>query len=182
MADYKVKKESILNKDQMELMRLITEGLTKGSGPLSEIFGGFNQESFQKNVATPTWESFKNTILPGITEKYIASNRFGGTDVINAEARAAQALQGELAKMMYEGQQQQKQNQLSGINTLLSTKSYENVYQPKEKKSSIWEKILPAVGMAVGGIGGSFIPGIGTMAGASAGGAIGSAAQKAIAG
>ena len=171
MADYKVKKESILNKDQMELMRLITEGLTKGSGPLSEIFGGFNQESFQKNVATPTWESFKNTILPGITEKYIASNRFGGTDVINAEARAAQALQGELAKMMYEGQQQQKQNQLSGINTLLGTKSYENVYQPKEKKSSIWDKILPAAGTAIGGL-----------FGGPAGAVAGAAAGKAIAG
>ena len=171
MADYKVKKESILNKDQMELMRLITEGLTKGSGPLSEIFGGFNQESFQKNIAAPTWESFKNTILPGITEKYIASNRFGGTDVINAEARAAQALQGELAKMMYEGQQQQKQNQLSGINTLLGTKSYENVYQPKEKKSSIWDKILPAAGTAIGGL-----------FGGPAGAVAGAAAGKAIAG
>ncbi len=182
MADFKTKQVPLLSNDQLQLMQLITQGLTQGSGPLSEIFGGFNQESFQKNVATPTWENFKANILPGITEKYIASNRFGGTDVINAEARAAQGLQGELARLMYEAQQQQKQNQLSGIQNILNTKTYENVIQPKEKKSSFWEKILPAVGTAAGGVLGSFIPGIGTVAGAGVGGSIGNAAQKIIAG
>lgn len=166
MADFKTKQVPVLSKDQMQLMQLITQGLTQGSGPLSEIFGGFNEESFQKNVATPTWESFKANILPGITEKYIASNRFGGTDVINAETRAAQALQGELAKLMYESQQQQKQNQLSGIQNVLGTKTYENVIQPKEKKSSFWEKLLPAAGTAIGGL---FGGPAGAMAGAAAG-------------
>ncbi len=126
----KTKQLETQSPDQKELLRLITEGISKGEGPLKDIFGGFDQAAFEEGVSKPAIQQFQDEILPLIQEKFIAGNQVGGSGMRRAGAKAATDLQAKLAQLMYEAQNQQKQNKISGVNTALGTKPFENIYKP----------------------------------------------------
>ena len=179
MAKVKVQQATTLTPQQQQLMKLINQGLTQGTGPLADIFGGFNKEEFEKGVSAPMLEDFKNNILPQITEKFIAGGQSLGSGHRTGEIKAGNDFQKQLASLMYQAQQDALKNKMGGINSLLQTKGFENIVQQPKDKSSIWSSVLPAALGAVGTIGGAAIGG---PAGAAAGNVAGSTAGKAIAG
>lgn len=126
----KTKKLSKLDAGQQQLLDLINEGLTTGEGPLKDIFGEFDQGAFEKGVSEPALKQFKEQILPGIQEKFIAGNQSRGSAILRANAQAAGGLQAKLAELMYNAQNQQKQNRMQGVNTALGTNAVENIYKP----------------------------------------------------
>lgn len=128
----KVKKAKTVTPGQEELMRLIEEGLSKGEGAFSDIFGKFNQGEFDKGVTEPALKNFQENILPMIQEKFVAGNQAGGSGLRNAQFKAGTDLQSQLAQLMYQAQQQQKQNRSGGLQTALGTKAFENLYQPSQ--------------------------------------------------
>lgn len=170
----KVKQATLKTPEQQTLMQLISDALTKGEGPLKDLFGSFNQQEFEQGITQPALKNFQENILPQIQEKFIAGNQVLGSGMRRGQLKAAEDLQSQLAQLMYQAQQQQKQNRLQGIQSHIGENTFENIVQQPKQKSSIWESILPAAGSAVG----SFLGPLGTAAGA----AIGSAASKAIAG
>lgn len=128
----KVKQASLQTQEQQEFSKLLNEALTNGTGPLSELFGKFNEEDFNKGVRDPALKNFQETILPQIMEKYIGSNQVLGTGAQRGALKAGTDLQSQLAQLMYQAQQGQKENQLKGAGLLQGTKAFENLYRPKQ--------------------------------------------------
>lgn len=153
----KIKKASTMTPEQEQLMKLISEGLTSGSGPLADLFGDFNEQDFQKGVSDPALEEFKKKTLPMLQEKFIAGNQTLGSGMQNAQAGAASDLQAQLAKLLYEAKQGHKQNKLSGMQTLMNTKGFENIYK-KGSKGAV-QGFVEGVGEGVGKAAGAAIAG-----------------------
>ena len=126
----KNKKVSTLTPEQEQLQKLITESISGGDNALSGLFGAFDQGEFDKGVTQPALKNFQENILPSLQEKFIAGNQVGGSGMQRAQNKAGVDLQSQLAQLMYQAQQQQKQNQMAGINTALGTKAFENQYKP----------------------------------------------------
>ena len=126
----KIKKQNLLTPEQQQLMALIQEGLTSGEGALGDIFGAFDEKSFQKGVSEPALKNFQENILPQLQEKFIAGNQVAGSGMRRGQLKATTDLQSRLAELMYDAQQNQKQGRLSGLQTLLGTKGFENIYKP----------------------------------------------------
>ena len=126
----KSKKLKTQTPEQEALMKLITDSLAGGDNALSDIFGGFDQAAFEEGVSKPALKQFQEDILPQIQEKFIAGNQVLGSGLQRAQAKAGSDLQAKLAQLMYDAQNQQKQNRISGVNTALGTKGFENIYKP----------------------------------------------------
>jgi len=126
----KVKSVSTQTPEQEQLLKLIQEGITSGEGPLKDIFGSFDPAAFEAGVSKPALQQFQDEILPMLQEKFIGGNQVGGSGFQRAGAKAATDLQSKLAQLMYEAQNQQKQNKIAGVNTALGTKATENIYKP----------------------------------------------------
>lgn len=160
---------------QQQLMKLINEGLLKGEGPLSDLFGDFNQSDFDKGVTQPALKNFKENILPELQEKFIAGNQVLGSGMRRGQLKASTDLQEKLAQLMYQAKQDQKKNKLAGIQGLLGTQAVENIVENEEADdSSGWWK-------AAGGVAGGVVGGIyGGPGGAAAGYTAGSKGGEAI--
>ena len=116
-------------KDQQQLAKLITQGLTKDKGPLADIYGQFDEEAFKEGVTDPQIKQFQEQILPQLQEQLnangqVLSNAFGRESM-----KAGNDLQSRLASLMYEAKQGQKQNRISGANTLYGSQNIENLYR-----------------------------------------------------
>lgn len=153
----KVKQAGTLTPEQEQLMKLISEGLTSGSGPFADIFGGFNKKEFEEGVTQPALKNFQENVLPMIQEKFIAGNQVLGSGMRQGQLKAATDLQSQLAQLMYEAQQGAKGNKLSGLQALLGTKGFENIY--KQGKTGAVPALLQGAGQAAGQAAGAAIAG-----------------------
>ncbi len=153
----KIKSASTQTPEQQELLKLITEGITSGEGPLKDIFGEFDPAAFEAGVSKPALQQFQDEILPLLQEKFIGNNQVGGSGFQRAGAKAATDLQSKLAELMYNAQNQQKQNKLQGINTALGTKATENIYKPGTEGAA--QGFIKGVGQGVGTAAGAAIAG-----------------------
>ncbi len=141
-------------KEQQELARLINEGLISGKGPFAELFGEFNPEEFEKGITQPALENFKENILPQILQKYSSGGQALGSGQRNAELKAGQKVQSDLATLMYQAQQQQRQNKLAGIQTGLGGGGVENVIRggtPSAGNQFI-QGLIPEAGKIIGNL------------------------------
>lgn len=176
----KTKTLSTLSKGQEDLNSLIMEALKSGEGPLADIFGQFNPEAFNQGVSKPAMENFKNEILPQLHEQYIGSNRGLSTARGAAATKAGSDLQSKLAALLYQAQEQHKQNRIGGVNTAFNRQSLENIVQQPSQGggnplSNILGSLAPIAGNVLGGL-------LGRSAGAVTGGSIGSGASAAAGG
>lgn len=146
-----VKKLPLQTPEQEELIKLIQEGITTGEGPFGEMFK-FNADSFNEGVSKPAIKNFQDTILPLIQEKYVAGNQVGGSGAQREKMKAGVDLQSKLAQLMYQAQQGSNQNRMSGIQTALGTKGFENLYKPREVGGveAALQGMLPKLGKAAG--------------------------------
>ena len=156
----KVKQLPTINPLQEELINLIKEGLTSGEGPFGKLFGDFDQEGFDKGVTQPALKNFEENILPMLQEKFIANNQIGGSGFNRAKLKAGTDLQDKLAQLMYQAQQDQQKNKLTGIQDILGTKTFENLYKTRDKGA-----IEGLIQGAAPGLGQAFGTGIKTMVG-----------------
>lgn len=137
---------------QQELSRLINEGLTNGEGAFADIFGQFNEDEFEQGIKQPAMKEFQEEILPQILNKYSGKGGKGGA-LRRGLRKGAEGLESNLAGLKYQAQQQQKQNRLTGIQTGLGTKAFENIYEPGEQSvlQSAVGQFAAGAGKAVGG-------------------------------
>src|SRR5690242_11049803 len=153
----KIKKAGTLTPEQEQLMSLINEGLTKGEGPLADIFGSFDKGAFEEGVSKPALKQFQEEILPLLQEKFIAGNQVGGSGMQRAGLKAGTDLQSKLAQLMYEAQQGQKQNKIAGVNTLLGRQGFENIY--KQGSEGALSGFIKGAGQGLGQAAGSAFAG-----------------------
>jgi hypothetical protein len=178
----KTKTLSTLSPMQQELEALIRQGLTEGTGPFADIFGGFNQSEFEEGVSKPALKNFQENVLPALQEKFIAGGQVGGSGQERAFGKAGSDFAAHMAELLYNAKQQQKANKIQGVNTAYGKQTVENIAQPE----SLLNKILPAAGAVVGATGGGFAGAsggpAGIVTGALKGGALGAQTGAAIAG
>lgn len=154
----KIKKESLLSKEQQDLYDLIKQGLEGGEGPFADIFGKFNENEFQKGVSEPALRQFQTKILPHIQEQLLAGgNNARGSAFRRGTLNAATDLQDRLAQLRYEAQQNQANRRVGGVNTLFGRQSVENIYKPGTKGAL--QGFLEGVGQGIGQGGGAAIAG-----------------------
>jgi hypothetical protein len=125
----KIKKASTLSPEQDQLLKLIHEGLTSGEGAFGDLFGAFDEESFNKGVTQPELKNFRENILPELQEKFISKNQVLGSGLQRAQTKAGVDLQSKLAELMYQAKQDKGKMQLAGLQTGLGTKPFENIYK-----------------------------------------------------
>jgi hypothetical protein len=148
----KTKKLKTKTPEQEELLSMITEGLSKGTGPYADIFGEFDKGAFEEGVSKPAMKKFQEETLPMLQEKFIANNQILGSGAQNASAKAGANLNAELAGLMYNAQNQQKQNRLQGSQLALGTNTFENLRtQPKTGiLEGALKGLLPGIGEGTG--------------------------------
>lgn len=144
----KMKQAKTLTTEQEELMSLIQEGLTKGTGAFGEIFGGFNEKDFEEGVTKPALQNFQENILPQLQEKFIAGNQVLGSGMRRGQLKAGQDLQSQLAALMYQAKQDQMKNKQTGIQNILGTKGFENYYQ--EGQTGALPAFIQGAGQGIG--------------------------------
>lgn len=115
---------------QDQLLELIRQGLESGEGPFAEMFGSFNEQSFNQGVRNPALKNLQEQTIPGILEKYGGGGMRGGSGMRNALTKAGVDLESQLAQLQYGAQQQQTQNRLQGLNLGLGTQQVQNFYKP----------------------------------------------------
>lgn len=143
--------------EQQELLKLIQQGITSGQGPLADLFGGFNEEQFNKGVRDPALKNFQENVLPQILEKFSGGGQAGGSGMQRGLLKAGTDLQSQLAQLMYNAQQQQKQNQIAGVNTVTGAKPFENLYKPAT--TGAFQSLLQGAGQGLGQAAGGAIAG-----------------------
>lgn len=153
----KLKQATTKTPEQLELLKLINEGLTNGTGAFGDIFGKFNPEEFEKGVTQPALKNFQENILPQIQEKYIAGNAAGGSGQAREKRKAGVDLQSKLSELLYGAQQGQKQNQIAGAQTALGQNTFENIYKPGTEGAL--KGFVQGVGQGIGTAAGGFIAG-----------------------
>ncbi len=178
----KVDQATLLSPTQEELIDLIKQGLISGEGPFKDIFGGFNRQEFEQGVSNPLMKQFQEETLPMLQEKFISGNQVLGSGMRRGQLKAGKDFQSDLAKLMYQAQQDAKANKAGGINAILNKQPFENIVKQPAENSSIWSKLLPAAGTALGTVGGAALGPGGAAAGGAAGNVAGNAAAKAVAG
>lgn len=168
----KQKKLSLIDKGQQDLMNLVREGLEKGTGPFADIFGKFNEAEFNQGVRDPALKNFKDNVLPMLQEQFINRGDVSGSGRQRAEGRAATDLQSKLNELMYKGQQDQKQNRISGANTYLGRQTVENLHIPGTEGlfQGAVKSFAQGAGSSMGGgiPGAGASPGVGTPGGSNA--------------
>lgn len=152
----KVQKVPTISPEQQEMLTLLQNAITKGEGPLAGAFGGFNEEEFNKGVRDPTIKNFQENVLPQLLNKFSGGNA-GGSSMQKALLKGGNDLQSQLAQLMYQAQQQGKQNQQQGVNTALQTKPFENIY--KTGTTGAVQEFAKGAGQGLGQAGGAAIAG-----------------------
>lgn len=125
----KNKQLPLQTKEQIELSKLLNEGLISNEGPFKDLFGSFNEQQFQEGVTQPALKNFQENILPQLMEKFNSQNALQSGAFQKAKLKAGTDLQSDLAKLMYQAQNQTAQNRLTGLQTGLGKTNIENIIQ-----------------------------------------------------
>lgn len=107
---------------------------------LMQLLQGFDQtklmDFYQKGLVNPSIQTYQEQILPSIQERFIDANAGSSSALNQALAKSAtdlnSGLSGQLAGLLYQGQQQSSQNQLGALNQILSLlgqRTYEPIVQ-----------------------------------------------------
>lgn len=131
----KIKNRSTLSPDQMNLLNNLISSLTGGGGAFGDLFGAFDPSQaadvFQKGVSDPAMRNFQQRIMPGIQQSFADQGASSG--LYNSLAGAGRDLQenlsSQLANFIFQSQQQQKGNQLSGLGLGLGTQTMQPYIQ-----------------------------------------------------
>lgn len=153
----KTKKLGLLTPEQEQLMQLISEGLTSGTGAFGSLFGDFDKSAFEEGISKPALQNFQENILPQIQEKFIAGNQTLGSGMRRGQLKATNDLQTQLAQLMYQAQQDQQKNKLAGLQSILGTKGFENIY--KQGQTGGVQALFQGVGQGLGQAAGAAIAG-----------------------
>lgn len=106
--------------------------LSQTQGPansaLLSLLNGFDpnqlMEFYQKGLVNPSLQTFNEQIIPSIQQRYVDANAGSSSALNQALAKSAtdlsSGLSGQLAGLLYQGQQQGSQNQLNALNQVLS--------------------------------------------------------------
>lgn len=145
------KRMSNFTPEQMSVFNQLMQSLMGGDGAFSDVFSQFdpNQAAnvFQQGVADPAMKNFQDRIIPGIQQSFADQGPSSG--LYNSLAASGRDLQqnlsSQLANFIYQSQMQNQQNRMSGLNTALNTRSFENYIQPG------YEGVVPGILKAFAG-------------------------------
>ena len=151
-------KYDLQSEGQKEMQGILDEALKMGTGPLTDVYGSFNEGEFNKGIVDPAMKNFREKILPQISEKFIAGGQAGGSGQLAAELEGGTDLASSLAGLNYGARQQQKLNRAGGVNTTLGIQPHENIIKQKAPKTNWLETGVKIGGNALAAYAGVPIP------------------------
>lgn len=122
---------STFDPQQQELYDQYMQGL-QGQGPYADLFAEYDPQElndlFDQSVAQPSYQNFKEEVIPGITGQYRGQNlqnsSYLGGHLAKEGSRLQQNLDTQRAGLQYQGKQQNQQNRSSAIDKLLQTQTH----------------------------------------------------------
>lgn len=112
-------RESQLTPQQEQLQQQLIQGLG-GSGPLG-LLGQFNFDNFQRDVGDPLRQQFQQRTVPGIQQRFAGLGQLRGTSSGDTITRAGADLEGQIANLGFQGQQNSLDRILRGAGLALGT-------------------------------------------------------------
>lgn len=146
----KPKRRSTLDPQQQALYQDYVNSI-RGEGPFADMYN-FDEEAanqnFDKNVSRPAYRNFQENIIPGITGQFRAGNLGNSSYTGEALGRVGRDVQEGLdarrSDMIFQGQNQAKQNKQTGINNILNTTTFDWQMPRKSSLDNILESVGPA--------------------------------------
>lgn len=146
----KPKRRSTLDPQQQALYQDYVDSI-RGTGPMADMYN-FDEnaanQNFDKNVSRPAYRNFQENIIPGITGQFRSNNL--GTSSYTGEAlgRAGRDVQEGLdarrSDMIFQGQNQAKQNKMNATQNILGMTTFDWQMPPKSTLDTILESVGPA--------------------------------------
>ena len=162
---------NLLNDQQMGFLNSILSGATPGAaqaiqGLINPETQGPQSEQFQKSVIDPALLYFNKEVSPAIKQQFLGGEEFDSSALNQALGQAATDLSTSMGSQYSNHLQQQKMNQLQGLN-LAGGLSGQRTFEPFMQQQQ--------------GLAGPLISAAGTIGGAYAGGPFGAAAGASLA-
>lgn len=129
----KNKQLSTQTKSQQEMAKIIEQAIKNKEGPLAGLFKDFDVKDFEKGISEPALKHFTERILPQLQEKFVASGQAGSPGAAREIGRAGQDLEGQLAGLLFNAQQQHKLGADKNLLSLLGihqNPASENIHTP----------------------------------------------------
>lgn len=156
----KKKRLSTFDDTQQGIYDQYAQGI-QGQGPMADLYNfnsGQATDTFNKSVANPAYQNYKENIIPGITGQFRGANLQNSSYLAGALGKAGTDVQrnldAQLAQMLQQGQQSSIDRRIGAVNNILGTQTF--AYE--KPQGSPLDSIL-----------GSFAQGAGNYAGQSAG-------------
>lgn len=140
---------STLDPRQRKLMEQYTQALEGGGGPLSDVYGQFNPETmrnvYESAYAQPAYQEFQQNIVPTITGQFRGQNLQNSSYLGGALSKAGTDVQnnlnGQMAKLLYQGQQDSLRRRSGAVENILGNQTF--AYQ--KPQPSIFDNLLESL-------------------------------------
>jgi hypothetical protein len=139
-GDKKPKKLSTLDKQQKGLYNEYMKGLMGQGGQFGDTFGWDPdqlQDVFNQNFAQPAYQQFQEEMVPGITGAFRGQNLQNSSYLGGALSKAGTDVQNnlnaQLAKMMYDAQQNSVDRRMDAVNKILNMQTF--AYQKPQPRA-----------------------------------------------
>lgn len=155
------KQISTFDPRQKQLYDQYTQALQGGGGPLADIYGQYNpqamQDYYQKSIAQPAYQNFQENIVPGITGQFRGANLQNSSYLGGALSKAGTDVQnnlsGQMAELLFRGQESQQQRRAGALNSILGLQTHVN----ERQGPSVFDNLLGSLSEGAGDLLGQYL-------------------------
>lgn len=154
----KRKKISTLDNNQQGIYDQYSQGV-QGQGSMADLFNfdsGQATDVFNKSVANPAYQNFRENVIPGITGQFRGGNLQNSSYLAGALGKAGTDVQrnldAQLAQMLQSGQQNSIDRRIGAINNILG----QNTFAYEKPQAGPMDSILGGFAQGAGNFAGQY--------------------------
>jgi hypothetical protein len=150
----KFNKLGTLDPTQKQLYDQQAQALQGGGGPLADVYGQFNpqlmKDFYEKSYAQPQYQEFQENIVPTITGQFRGQNlqnsSYLGGALSKAGTNVQNNLNGQMAELLYKGQQSQTDRRATALDRILNLQTHVN----QRPQPSVFDDLLATLNKSAG--------------------------------
>ncbi len=139
---------------QKQLFEQKTQALQGNGGPLADVYGPFNsqlmRDYYEKSFAQPAYQEFQENVVPTITGafrgKNLQNSSYLGGALANAGSKVQNNLNGQLAELLYKGEQSSLDRRSSALDRILNLQTHVD----QRQQPSIFDSLLSSLSNGAG--------------------------------
>lgn len=145
-----------MDPQQKQLYEQKTQALQGGGGPLADVYGQYNpqmmKDYYEQAYAQPQYQEFQDNIVPTITGQFRGQNlqnsSYLGGALAKEGGKVQNNLNGQMAQMLYQGQQSQQSRRAGALDSILNLQSQVH----ERPQSSVFDNLLSSLSEGAGGM------------------------------